>query len=137
MSTGSIVKAVPRAGDDRDSEGYPEGLRNTAEPRQPVNVSTISGGTTPVNAKVDQSNSGNVNHHLPWLMLISMVATAALVMCILGYIYGPRLIRAEFAQDIANLRSDVNRAKQDSAQAKDWTDQKNTELKTLRKAYDR
>lgn len=132
------MKVVPKAGElDRDADGFPEGIRNTAEPRPPVNVATINGGGTPMTTRLDQSNSGNVNHHLPWLMLISMVATAALVMCILGYIYGPRLIRAEFAQDMADLRSDVDRAKQDSAQAKDWTDQKNTELKTLRKVYDR
>lgn len=116
------MKVVPKAGEgDRDAQGYPEGLRNTAEPRSPVNTSTIT-SDHPITAKVDQSNSGNVNHHLPWLMFISMVATAALMMCILGYIYGPRLIRAElraeFAQDVADTRAEARAAGTDAAIAK-------------------
>lgn len=46
-------------------------------------------------------------------------------------------IRSDFAQQIEALNSAVSRAKQDASQAKDWTDQRNTELKTLRKSYDR
>jgi len=122
MSTPAI-KSVPRSGElDRDAEGYPEGLRNTGESRAPVNVSTITGGTVPVNAKVDQSHSGNINHHLPYLIFLACMATAATVLCIVGYIYGPPYvraqIRAEFAQDIAEVRAQTQSAGTDAAIAK-------------------
>ncbi len=113
------IKSVPRAGElDRDANGFHEGLRATSEPRAPVNTSTIT-GDKPITAKVDQSHSGNVNHHLPYLIFLACMATAATVLCIVGYIYGPRYvraeIRAEFSQDMAEVRAEARAAGTDAA----------------------
>jgi len=43
-------------------------------------------------------------------------------------------LRAEFAQSLAKQQSAIDRAKEDAAIAKDWTDQKNAELKIYRGA---
>jgi len=123
----TTIKAVPRSGElDRDADGFPEGLRNTGEPRAPVNVSTITGGTVPVNAKVDQSNSGNVNHHLPWLMVSAILGaigtTLGIVLLCLWLISGPEYLRAIAEARVAKAEANSELARKEASNAMDIVD---------------
>lgn len=121
------MKSVPRAGElDRDAEGYPEGLQQTAE-RRPVNISRIDGGGGhPVTAKVDQSNSGNVNHHLPWLMVAAILGaigtTLGLVALVLYLFQGPEYMRTIARSESARAEAISEMARKEAGIAKDMMD---------------
>ena len=122
MSTPAI-KSVPRSGElDRDAEGYPEGLRHTGDPRYPVNVSNITGGAVPVNAKVDQSHSGNVNHHLPYLIGLAVMATAALMGVLIMLWRGPDYLEALAEARVARAEALAELARKEASTAKDIVD---------------
>ncbi len=110
--TTPAIKVVPRAGElDRDANGNPEGLRETTDPRWPVNTSTIN-SSQPVTAKVDQSHSGNVNHHLPWLMIAAILGaigtTLGVVLLLIWLVMGPDYLRALAKSEAADVRVEMN-----------------------------
>lgn len=116
------MKVVPKAGElDRDAEGFPEGIRNTTD-RPPVNVATITGGGTPMTTKLDQSNSGNVNHHLPWLVMIAVLSGAALFGVIVIMWKGPQYTEAVAKGESARAIALAELARKEASTAKDIVD---------------
>ncbi len=120
--TTPAIRAVPRAGElDRDANGNPEGLRETTDPRWPVNTSTIN-SSQPVTAKVDQSNSGNVNHHLPWLIGLAVMATAALMGVLIMLWKGPEYLSALAEAKVSRAEALAELARKEASMAKDVVD---------------
>lgn len=122
------MKAVPRAGElDRDTEGFPEGIHGGE--RRPVNVTTINGGGTPLTADVDNSHSGNVNHHLPWLVMIAVLASAALMGVIVILWKGPQYTEAVAKGESARATVLAERAMKEASTAKDMVDIERAKVK--------
>ncbi len=120
--TTPAIKVVPRAGElDRDANGNPEGLRETTDPRWPVNTSTIN-SSQPVTAKVDQSHSGNVNHHLPYLIGLAVMATAALMGVLIMLWRGPDYLEALAEARVARAEALAELARKEASTAKDMVD---------------
>lgn len=148
------MQPIRKPDDARDTNGNPAGLkrlRDNFRKRFGNVMFRLSGNEEQVTVgDVDQSQSHN--DLVPWfvglsivLAVVALVAGAALALAIRGEqtrtrdmeLMG-RVVKAEteakLAPQIAKLQTDMARAMQDAAQAKDWTDSKNTELKTLRGA---
>ncbi len=120
--TTPAIKVVPRAGElDRDANGNPEGLRETTDPRWPVNTSTIN-SSQPVTAKVDQSHSGNVNHHLPWLMVNAIIGSAALMGVLIMLWKGPEYLAAIAEARVAKAEANSEIARKEASNAMDMVD---------------
>jgi hypothetical protein len=105
---------------DRDAQGYPEGIHGGD--RRPVNFTNINGGGTPVNAEVDNSNSGNVNHHLPWLVGLGIGVGAALFGVIVIMWKGPQYMEAVAEAKSADATALAQLARKEASTAKDFVD---------------
>lgn len=139
------MQPVKKLDDQRDENGNPSGLKRLREnlkKRFGNAIFRISGNEEQVTAgDVDQSQ--HYNELLPWFVILSLVAGSALALVIEDKADRPQQLEwvmrvakaeteAKLAPQIAKLQTDMERAKQDAAIAKDWTDQKNAELKILR-----
>lgn len=96
-------------------------------------------GNGGVYAPIDAST----NKALPWAVLAAMFGGMGFAGVLVLSMLKPwetadraarAELRAEFAELLAEQQSAIDRAKQDAAIAKDWTDQKNAELKVYRGA---
>lgn len=148
----------PQLSDSRDTNGNPKGLKALRDRlrKRFAPVLRITANEEQVGVgDVDQSWS--YNDLVPWfvlmgvsLLVVGMIAAASLALVIdakadrqaeqqyrkeqldLAIRVAKAETESKLAPAISKLQTDMARAMQDAAQAKDWTDQKNTELKTLR-----
>jgi hypothetical protein len=130
--------------DKRDANGNPNGLkrlRDRFKRRFGNAIFRISGNEEQVTAgDVDQSQ--HYNDLIPWFVLLSLVAGAALALTIEDRMgrqqeleWAMRTARAEtenkMAPTIAKLQTDMEQAVKNADLARDFVDRKNAELKQL------
>lgn len=115
-----MIKQIPRPADaDRTPDGLPKMEPETEWPGNWANVNA-GPGTQPMTTKIEQRNTKNES--LPWLIGAWVTASVALTLAAVGWLIGPRLIRAEvraeFAQEIADTKAEARQAGTDAAIAK-------------------
>lgn len=131
-----MITRIPRAAEsDRGPDGLPKGMESESE--WPCNWTQINGGpgTQPLTAKVDNRNSGNVNHHLPWLMFAAILGaigtTLGVVTLVLALTVGPRYLEALAQSKSERAVALSELARKEASTAKDLVDKDRAKAKAL------